>query len=163
VPSDRRWRDALKPWAHGSRRQAFSVGRVVPKLMGMLRSIRFRFVVPLVLALTTACATTKACPGATATIQIGMASFYASRFHGRSTASGKRYDERGMTAAHRTLPFGTRLRVTNLANSRSVVVTVTDRGPFRSHRLIDVSRRAARKLGFERAGTARVRVEILHS
>jgi rare lipoprotein A len=115
----------------------------------------------LALVLTAACASTKSSPGAATHAEFGYASFYASRFHGRATASGKRYDERALTAAHRTLPFGTRVRVTNLANARSIVVTVTDRGPFRTRRLIDVSRRAARELGFERAGTARVRVQVM--
>ena len=90
-----------------------------------------------------------------------IASYYASRFHGRSTASGNPYDENELTAAHRTLPFGTRVRVTNLMNARSVVVMVTDRGPFAAGRVIDVSRRAARQLGFLRRGLARVRLEPL--
>ena len=92
---------------------------------------------------------------------VGFASFYAPEFHGRSTASGERYDSEGLSAAHRTLPFGTRVRVTNLQNGRSVVVTITDRGPFRRGRIVDVSRRAARDLGFLRAGVARVRLEVL--
>jgi len=92
---------------------------------------------------------------------VGFASYYASRFHGGTMASGWRYDEKALTAAHRTLPFGTRVRVTNLGNGRSVVVTILDRGPFTRGRIIDVSRRAARKLDFVRDGTARVRVEIL--
>ena len=94
-------------------------------------------------------------------VEVGFASYYASRYHGARTASGERYDEEGMTAAHRTLPFGTRVRVTNLTNGRSVVVTITDRGPFAPGRIIDVSKRAARKLDFVRAGTARVRIKIL--
>ena len=96
-------------------------------------------------------------------VEVGFASYYASRFHGNRTASGVRYDEEGMTAAHRTLPFGTRVRVTNLTNGRSVVVTITDRGPFAPGRIIDVSKGAARKLDFVRAGTARVRVKILEN
>src|SRR3989441_6897217 len=95
--------------------------------------------------------------------QVGFASFYASRFHGARTASGERYDERALTAAHRTLPFGTRVQVTNLGNGRSVVVTITDRGPFARGRIIDVSRRAARRLDFVRDGTARVRLEVLQN
>jgi len=94
---------------------------------------------------------------------VGFASFYASRFHGARTASGERYDETSMTAAHRTLPFGTRVQVTNLGNGRSVVVTITDRGPFARGRIIDVSRRAARRLDFVRDGTARVRLEVLQN
>ena len=93
--------------------------------------------------------------------EIGIASFYERAFHGRTTASGRTYDERELTAAHRTLPFGTRVRVTNVANGRSVVVTITDRGPFARGRIIDVSRRAARKLGFWRDGIAKVRVEVI--
>ena len=96
-------------------------------------------------------------------VEVGFASYYASRFHGVRTASGERYDEQAMTAAHRTLPFGTRVRVTNLTNGRSVVVTITDRGPFAPGRIIDVSRRAARNLDFVRAGTARVRIRVLEN
>jgi rare lipoprotein A len=92
---------------------------------------------------------------------VGFASFYGPEFHGRRTASGERYDEDKLSAAHRTLPFGTRVRLTNLKNGRSVVVTITDRGPFRRGRIVDVSRRAARELGFIRAGVARVRLEVL--
>ena len=96
-------------------------------------------------------------------VQVGFASYYASRFHGARTASGERYDEEALTAAHRSLPFGTRVQVTNLSNGRSVIVTITDRGPFAPGRIIDVSRRAARKLDFVRDGTARVRVKILEN
>lgn len=95
--------------------------------------------------------------------QVGFASYYASRFNGLRTASGERYDETSLTAAHRTLPFGTRVQVTNLGNGRHVVVTINDRGPFARGRVIDVSRRAARKLDFVRDGTARVRLEILEN
>ena len=95
--------------------------------------------------------------------QVGFASFYHSRFNGARTASGERYDEKALMAAHRTLPFGTRVQVTNLGNGRSVVVTIVDRGPFAKGRIIDVSRRAARKLDFVRDGTARVRLEILEN
>lgn len=96
-------------------------------------------------------------------VQVGFASYYASRFHGARTASGDRYDEEALTAAHRSLPFGTRVQVTNLSNGRSVIVTITDRGPFAPGRIIDVSRRAARKLGFVREGTTRVRVKTLEN
>lgn len=93
--------------------------------------------------------------------QTGLASWYGRPFHGRQTASGERYDMNKMTAAHRKLPFGTRVRVTNLANGRSVVLTINDRGPFKRGRIIDVSRRAAGKLGFLKQGLIRVRVEAL--
>ena len=92
---------------------------------------------------------------------VGMASFYDRSFEGRRTASGQAYDRHRLTAAHRSLPFGSRVRVTNLDNGLSVVVKVNDRGPFTKGRVIDVSERAARELGFYRAGTARVRVEEL--
>ncbi len=93
--------------------------------------------------------------------QTGLASWYGKPFHGRQTASGERYDMNKMTAAHRKLPFGTRVRVTNLDNGRSVVVTINDRGPFKRGRIIDVSRRAAGELGFLKQGLTRVRVETL--
>ena len=91
----------------------------------------------------------------------GEASYYGRKFHGRSTASGERFNMRDMTAAHRTLPFGTKVRVTNLSNSKSVVVRINDRGPWDGHRIIDVSQAAAEKLGMIQAGTARVRVEVV--
>jgi peptidoglycan lytic transglycosylase len=95
------------------------------------------------------------------TFETGVASYYAKKFEGRRTASGQRYDGDKLTAAHRTLPFGTRVRVRNLANDTSVVVTVNDRGPHRKGRVIDVSRRAARALGFIGDGTAQVALEIV--
>src|SRR5438093_9854863 len=79
--------------------------------------------------------------------RIGRASWYGAAFHRRPTASGERFDLHRMTCAHRTLPLGTTVRVTNLVNGRSVLVTITDRGPFRRHRDIDVSYGAARVLG----------------
>jgi rare lipoprotein A len=91
----------------------------------------------------------------------GKASWYGSRFHGKPTASGETFDRRAMTAAHRDLPFGTRVRVTNTRNGRAIVVRINDRGPFARGRIIDVSEGAARKLGMLRSGTARVVVEIL--
>ena len=91
----------------------------------------------------------------------GFASYYGADFHGRLTASGERFDMNELTAAHKTLPLPSMVRVTNLANGRSVVLRVNDRGPFVRGRIIDVSLRAAQILGFERRGIARVRVEIL--
>lgn len=90
---------------------------------------------------------------------VGIASYYAARFQGRPTASGERFDNGRLTAAHRTLPFGTRVRVTNLDNGRSVTVRVNDRGPFVKGRIIDLSVAAAKRLDMLRAGVARVRVE----
>ena len=91
----------------------------------------------------------------------GLASWYGRRHHGRHTASGERFDQHALTAAHRSLPFGTRLRVTNRDNGRSVVVRVNDRGPHARGRLIDVSRKAAEQLGMLNSGEAPVRVERL--
>jgi peptidoglycan lytic transglycosylase len=91
--------------------------------------------------------------------QVGLASFYGRGFHGRRTASGVRYDARALTCAHPTAPFGTRLRVTELESGRSVVVTVTDRGPFANGRIVDLSLAAARRLGMTEQGVVRVRVE----
>lgn len=93
--------------------------------------------------------------------QTGYASYYARAHDGLRTASGERYDMDEMTAAHRTLPFGTRVRVTNLENGRHAVVRINDRGPFRKGRVIDVSYAAARKLGLVHSGVAKVRVEVL--
>lgn len=94
-------------------------------------------------------------------VQKGLASYYHDSLHGNTTASGEIYDKGAMTAAHRTLPFGTRVRVTNLNNGRSVELRINDRGPFVSGRIIDSSRRAARELDFLREGVVPVRVEVL--
>jgi len=93
--------------------------------------------------------------------EIGVASWYGHPYHGRKAANGERYDMNRLTAAHRLLPFGTRVRVLSLRNARMVEVRITDRGPFVEGRLIDLSRAAARVLGFQRAGLERVRVEVL--
>jgi rare lipoprotein A len=95
--------------------------------------------------------------------QIGEASYYASKWDGRRSASGERYDEQSLTAAHRTLPFGTRVRVTNLGNHKTVVVRINDRGPYRKGRIIDLSRAAARQLDFLADGVTQVRVEVVDS
>jgi rare lipoprotein A len=91
----------------------------------------------------------------------GLASWYGRKFHGRLTSSGEPYDMYSLTAAHRSLPIPTYVRVTNLDNGRSSVVRVNDRGPFHSDRIIDLSYAAAVKLDFADQGTARVRVEVL--
>ena len=92
---------------------------------------------------------------------VGVASYYGGQFHGRLTASGARFDMNSMTAAHRSLPFGTRVRVTHLGNGRSVEVRITDRGPFVGGRIIDLSRGAAGVIGMHGQGVARVRVTVL--
>lgn len=95
------------------------------------------------------------------TIQ-GVASWYGKGFHGRKTASGVRFNQDAMMAAHKTLPFGTIIRVTNKSNNRSCYVEVTDRGPYIKGREIDLSRAAAIELGFTKAGTAQVSMEIVN-
>ena len=91
----------------------------------------------------------------------GLASYYG-RFHdGQRTASGEPFDMQAMTAAHRTLPFGTQVRVTNLKSGRAVVVRINDRGPFVKGRLLDLSYAAAKQLGVLRTGLARVRMEVI--
>jgi rare lipoprotein A len=94
-------------------------------------------------------------------VQVGTASWYGADFHGRRTASGERFDQRAFTAASRSFPIGSHVHVTNLANGRSVVVRVNDRGPFARGRVIDVSHAAAVALGMVARGTARVRVEAI--
>ncbi|MCX5854674.1 MAG: septal ring lytic transglycosylase RlpA family protein [Deltaproteobacteria bacterium] len=93
---------------------------------------------------------------------VGKAYYYAKRYNGRRTSSGATYKPHKLTAAHPTLPFGTRVKVENLANKRSVVVTVNDRCRKRSFEFIDLSRAAARELGFLGKGTARVRIITLY-
>jgi rare lipoprotein A len=94
-------------------------------------------------------------------ITIGIASYYAAKFHGKRTASGEKFNSRLMTAAHRTLPFGTQLKVTNLRNKKSVIVRVNDRGPHVRGRIVDLSRAAAELIGIRRTGTSRVKLEVL--
>lgn len=93
-------------------------------------------------------------------MQVGLASWYGPGFHGNLTANGERFDMNALTAAHRTLPFNSYVRVTDLATGRSVIVRINDRGPYEAHRIIDLSARAARELGITTDGTARVRVEL---
>jgi rare lipoprotein A len=91
----------------------------------------------------------------------GKASYYASKFQGRKTASGERFDQNAKTAAHRTLPFGTKVKVTNVKNGKSVVVRINDRGPFVKGRIIDLSRSAFTRIGDPRAGVISVSVEVV--
>lgn len=91
----------------------------------------------------------------------GFASWYGPGFHGNRSASGEIFDQNAMTAAHLTLPFGTNVRVTNVATGKSVVVRITDRGPFSHNRVIDISRGAAQRIGLIQAGVAPVKLEVL--
>lgn len=93
--------------------------------------------------------------------QLGWASWYGPRFHGRITANGERFNTYSMTAAHRFLPFNTKVMVTNLVNGRSVQVRINDRGPYIHNRIIDLSYAAARQLGFYNSGITRVSLRIL--
>jgi rare lipoprotein A len=119
--------------------------------------------VALALLLATGCATARRGPGGgldrPGGVEEGTASYYADSLRGHLTASGARYDPAAFTCAHRTLPFGARLRVTELRQGRSVEVTVNDRGPFVGGRLVDLSRAAAAALGLIERGVAPVRVE----
>ena len=92
---------------------------------------------------------------------VGMASYYGKEFSGRRTANGERFNPGGLTAAHRSLPFGTKLQVTNLRNGKKVVVRITDRGPFAKGRVLDLSYGAARAVGMVSSGTAKVKMERL--
>lgn len=91
----------------------------------------------------------------------GIASYYSDKLHGKRTASGEPYDKNSLTAAHANLPFGTRLRVVNLHNQRSVDVRVNSRAHPRNRRLLDLSKRAAQELGFLKSGIAKVKIEVL--
>lgn len=93
--------------------------------------------------------------------ETGIASWYGPNFHGKMTANGERFDENELTAAHKTLPLPSIVRVTNLENGRSLIVRVNDRGPYAHSRIIDMSKRSAELLGFKNKGVAKVRVQIL--
>ena len=113
------------------------------------------------LAALLATALLSGCAGGGAFTQTGKASYYADKFNGRETASGSIYRPGKLTAAHNTLPFGTKVRVTNPRNHRSVKVVVTDRGPHAKGRIIDLSRKAARKIDIIDAGVAPVELKVI--
>jgi rare lipoprotein A len=93
--------------------------------------------------------------------EVGIASYYGSEFHGRSTATGERFNMWAMTAAHKSLPYDARVRVTNLENNQSVVVRINDHGPFKPGRIIDLSKGAAARIGMIAKGTTKVRLEVI--
>lgn len=97
----------------------------------------------------------------TARIQYGTASFYSNKFNGRQTANGEIYDSKKMTAAHNGLPLGTWIKVTNLRNKKSVVVKINDRLHYRNPRLVDLSRAAAKRLGYTGNGLTKVKLEVI--
>ena len=109
--------------------------------------------------LATAAALAQTSAGTQANEMTGMCSYYARMHNGHVTAGGEKFDSNAMTAAHRQLPMGTKLKVTNLANGKSVVVKVNDRGPFVKGRSLSVTRRAAEELGFIKQGVAKVKFE----
>ncbi|PEN13617.1 septal ring lytic transglycosylase RlpA family lipoprotein [Longibacter salinarum] len=123
------------------------------------------FTVIICLGLMVACATGTTSPTADAPRGMtdrGEASYYADKFVGRQTASGEVYTHRKLTAAHRTLPFGTRVRVTRLDNGKQVTVRINDRGPFKRGRIIDLSKSAARQIDLVTAGVTDVEIEVLN-
>lgn len=126
---------------------------------------RFLAVVALVAALATSCAKRRSVPGPAAprvgSTESGIASWYGPPHHGRRTSSGEIYDMNKLTAAHRTLPFGTMVRVHSLENGRTVDVRIIDRGPFVDGRIIDLSRAAAERIRMTGKGTALVRLRVL--
>ena len=95
--------------------------------------------------------------------QTGLAAYYNRRLNGHRTASGERFNNGALTTGHQTLPFGTKVRVTNLKNNKSVVLRVNDRGPTQPNRILDVSRAAAERLGFVRAGLTEVKIEVVEA
>lgn len=119
-----------------------------------------RFLLPLAALLLTGCAS-QSTVDPHGYLAEGQASWYGAQHQGKPTASGERFDQNALTAAHRQLPFGTRVRVTHLSSGRQVIVRINDRGPFSKGRIIDLSRRAAEQLGMLRQGVAPVRIEAL--
>ena len=120
-----------------------------------------RVALALVLVLNYACATTKPAPATVPENSHGIASWYGEEFAGRTTANGEIFDPLQFTAAHRTLPFGTKLRVTNVATGQSVTVRVNDRGPFVPGSVVDVSSSAAESLGMTGKGVAKVKLDVV--
>ncbi len=116
----------------------------------MLRHITILFL----LAFTT-------CGPTVESTQYGLASYYANFFHGQKTASGMAYDSTALTAAHRELPFGSKVRVTNTNNQLQTIVVINDRGPYYMNRIIDLSKQAARELSMVTEGVVRVKLEVI--
>ncbi|WP_375057936.1 septal ring lytic transglycosylase RlpA family protein [Zobellella sp. DQSA1] len=125
------------------------------------RYLRWLWLLPVLLLVQACSSDSRAAPVKPYYSAEGRASFYGHPHHGRKTASGERFNKNALTAAHKTLPFGSRVRVTNLNNQRSVVVRINDRGPYTRGRIIDLSEQAARELNMLRAGVAPVRLEVL--
>jgi rare lipoprotein A len=139
----------------------FGAGGAIPRLFSFQARTSARWLVAMLVAcgLSVVGVTVRA----EQTSATGPASWYGDEFAHRQTASGEPYDPGKLTGAHRTFPLGSKVRVTNLTNGRSVLVTINDRGPYRNRRVIDLSYGAARALGMIRRGVARVRVELVDS
>jgi len=126
--------------------------------------MKIQIIIPFIiftLTLFNGCSSKSPQPHHISSTQTGIASYYGSQWHGRQTANGERMDVNALTAAHRTLPFGTKVRVTLLSTGRSVIVRINDRGPFVSGRIIDLADEAARRIGLMERGIGQVRVEVL--
>jgi rare lipoprotein A len=121
-----------------------------------MRGHRVGIVIAVVMLVVVGTAATVAAQGA----EEGMAAFYSDNFQGKKTASGEAYDKNGLTASHKKLAYGTKVKVTNVANGKSVVVTVNDRMAASNPAVIDVTRRAAEELGFVSAGKTKVKLEV---
>lgn len=142
------------------RRYCFLV--VVYMVAGLFKKNSFRYALALVVAvLVVGCGPKPSAVKATRVAKVGLASYYGHKFHGRPTASGERFNMNAMTAAHPHLAFGTRVRVTNLKNKRTVQVRINDRGPFVKGRIIDLSYAAAKKIGMLLDGVVKVRMTIV--
>ncbi|MDE3253547.1 MAG: septal ring lytic transglycosylase RlpA family protein [Bacteroidota bacterium] len=124
--------------------------------------MRMRFLlITVLMAMATVSCHRKHLPASSAEVsgsQTGLASFYAESYNGRKTANGEIFHSSDMTAAHKTLPFGTKVRVTNLSNGKSVKVRINDRGPYVAGRIIDLTRAAAKKIDMVQAGVVKVRI-----
>ena len=132
-------------------------------------SINFRHLVPItifaqILSFIFGCTTVhyNTDPALVGYTEQGVASFYSLKYQFRRTSSGERFNQLALTAAHRTLPFGTKVRVTNLKTNRSVVVKINDRGPFVDGRIIDLTRYAFSKIGDTKQGLLKVKIEVIH-
>jgi len=125
-----------------------------------MRNLAF-FLFAVWMLVVSGCASKKSTAAYTGYAEVGHASYYGAKWHGRTTANGERMDVYAMTAAHKTLPFHTRVRVTMLSTGKSVIVRINDRGPFVKGRIIDLSDEAARRIGLIGAGVAKVRIEVL--
>lgn len=134
---------------------------MLPKLRIIYRSLLILLSFLLLIQSVEAQDSTAKKPSPKTKIQYGIASFYANKFNGRKTANGEIFSQKKLTAAHNSLPLGTYVRVTNLRNKKTVVVKVNDRLHHRNKRVIDLTRAAAQRLGFIKAGTTRVKIEVL--